>query len=311
MIETDTQQDTLRLLFNNLGGTIGSGFPAIHSAPRRTPAGTPYLTAPGVVMLAKPEVNLSGLRPFLEGFDPNLKFGAYADDPTSLDPGAQLVKVAGQTCYASFGETRTMNADAARYIKNLIDSGHTSVLEHATVTALFYGISRSLSHEWVRHRAGWAYSQLSQRFVSGRVLRFVERPEYQEDSELHALFEARIDRASREYQELAKRLLARQRAGAQILSAEARTDLRKKVQQTARSLLPNETETILVATANARAWRWVLAQRGSAHAETEIRALAVRALLCLQQAAPLLFADLRVVPLADGTLGVHAEHPKP
>ncbi len=298
-------------LFTELGGTVHNGFQAIHTAPRRTAAGTLYLTAPGVVVLARPEVHLAGLQPFLEGFDPDLGFEAYPDDPTSLDPGAQLVKAAGQTCYASFGQKRTMNADAARYIKNLIDSGHTSVLEHATVTALFYGISRSLSHEWVRHRAGWAYSQLSQRFVSGRVLRFVERPEYQQDPELHALFEARIDRAYREYHELAERLLARQRAGAQILSADARTDLRKKVQQTARSLLPNETETILVATANARAWRWVLAQRGSAHAETEIRALAVRALLCLQQTDPLLFADLRVVQLADGTLGVHAERPKP
>jgi thymidylate synthase (FAD) len=311
MIETDTQQDTLRLLFNNLGGTIGSGFPAIHSAPRRTPAGTPYLTAPGVVMLAKPEVNLSGLRPFLEGFDPNLKFGAYADDPTSLDPGAQLVKVAGQTCYASFGETRTMNADAARYIGNIIESGHGSVLEHATFSLLLYGISRSLSHELVRHRAGIGVSQISQRYVSGRVLRFVERPEYQGDPDLHGLFERRIDYAYGAYHTLADLLLARQKTGTQILSADAKTDLRKKVQQTARSVLPNETETIMIVTGNARAWRWVLAQRGSAHAETEIRALAVRALLCLQQAAPLLFADLRVIPLADGTLGVHAEHPRP
>jgi thymidylate synthase (FAD) len=290
--------------FAALGGAVSpNGSPAVHSAPQRTSAGTPYLTAPGVAVLARPEVRLDGMQPFLDGFDQALGFGAYLDDPAPVDPGARMVKAAGQTCYASFGAGRTRNADAERYIANLIASGHHSVLEHACYSLLIYGVSRSLTHELVRHRH-LSVSQLSQRYVSGRILRFVERPEFQRDPELHEAFERRIDRARREYHELADRLLARQRDGAQLLSAEARTDLRKKVQQTARALLPNETETILVATANARAWRWILELRGSAHAETEIRELAVRALLCLQQVEPLLFGDLRAVALPDGTRGV-------
>src|SRR5437867_4003810 len=93
---------------------------------------------------------------------------------------------------------------------------------------------------------GFDFSQLSQRFVSGKMLRFVERPEYQEDEELHAQFLQRIERAAGEYAALTNRLLEMQQAGATILSAEARTDLRKKVQQAARSLLPNETEAPMV-----------------------------------------------------------------
>src|SRR5207253_985742 len=146
---------------------------------------------------------------------------------------------------------------------------------------LFYGISRSVTHELVRHRAGFGFSMLSQRYVSGRVLRFVERPEYVNDAELHGLFEKRIDRAAAEYEEMAEALLRRQKEGADILSAEYKTDLRKKVQQTARSVLPNETEAPIVVTANARAWRHVIEMRANAHAETEIRALLFNAYLCL------------------------------
>src|SRR5260370_39822221 len=84
-------------------------------------------------------------------------------------------------------------------------------------------------------------SQLSQRFVSGRMLRFVERPEYIDDELFHSQFLERIERASGEYAALSNRLLEMQQAGTQILSAEAKTDLRKKVQQGAPSRLPNHT----------------------------------------------------------------------
>ncbi len=146
-------------------------FPCIHSEPRHTPAGTPYLVAPGVAVIARPEVLVGGLAPFLAGFGTECGFADYVEDsglvtpdgqlvkyPTYLAPGAHLVKVAGQTCYASFGPKRTRNANAQRYLDNLVASGHGSVFEHANYTLLFYGISRSVSHEWVRHRAGWAYS---------------------------------------------------------------------------------------------------------------------------------------------------------
>ncbi len=67
----------------------------------------------------------------------------------------------------------------------------------------------------------------------------------------------------------------------------------------------------MVMTGNARAWRWVVTLRGSEHAETEIRELAVRALLCLKQAEPLLFGDMEVRRYSDSTLGVAAAYPKP
>jgi thymidylate synthase (FAD) len=297
-------------LFGELSGETDSGFSAIHSPVHYSPGGIPYLVKPGVVLLARPSVHPAGLSGFLAGFDESLHFTEYLDDPTQLPEGAQLCKIAGQVCYMSFGRGRTFNAQADRYFNNLKSSGHGSVFEHANYSFLLYGISRSVTHELVRHRSGFGFSQLSQRYVSGRMLRFVERPEYQDDEELHAQFLQRIEHAAGEYKALSNRLLEMQQAGTKILSAEARTDLRKKVQQAARSVLPNETEAPIVVTGNARAWRHVIEMRASAHAETEIREMAVRIFLCLYLTDPVLFSDYTVEQIHDGTYTVKTEFEK-
>lgn len=297
-------------LFSKLGGEDAEGFPRIHSEVFETPGGTPYLRDPGVVLLSKPDVSVGGLRGFLEGFDPALHFPEYLDDPTQLDPASLLLKTAGQTCYASFGRKRTYNENAARYFGNLVSSGHGSVFEHASFSFFVYGVSRSNTHEVVRHRAGTAFSQLSQRFVSGRVLRFVERPEYAAVPELHERFMRRIDAAAREYEEVAGELLALQEAGDPKLGAEARTDLRKRVQQTARSVLPNEAETTLVLSANVRSWRHMIEMRTSPHAESEIRNLYFRVFLCLRLLAPLLFSDYAIEENPDGAFSALTASPK-
>jgi DNA-binding XRE family transcriptional regulator len=166
------------------------------------------------------------------------------------------------------------------------------------------------NHNFVANGIVTHNSQQSQRYVSGRMLRFVERPEYRADAELHGLFLERIDAASAAYARLAERLMEIQQGGAQILGAESHTDLRKKVQQTARSVLPNETEAPIVVTANARAWRHILSMRASSHAETEIRELAVRVFLCLALTEPVLFGDYSLEELPDGTLAVKTEYEK-
>jgi thymidylate synthase (FAD) len=297
-------------LFEEMGGVVQGGFPAIHSPVYRTAAGTAYLKTPGVVILTKPRTNVRGLGGFLEGFDPELRFPEYLDDPTQLPDSSQLCKTAGQLCYASFGPRRTTNEDAASYFERLTSAGHGSVLEHASFSFLLYGISRSVTHELVRHRAGAGFSQVSQRYVSGSVLRFVERPEYGEDEDLHGLFEERADRAAAGYEEMAGRLLGRQGEGHAMLSADQKTDARKKVQQTARSLLPNETEAPMVFTGNVRALRHIIEMRADAHAESEIRGLALRLFLCLRTADPILFGDYELGDLPDGTVTVSTRNRK-
>lgn len=275
-----------------------------------TAKGTSYLKEAGVVITGTTAPNFNGMEEFLSGFDENLGFADYLNDPEPVPPLEAICKTAGQLCYMSFGPKRTKNADADRYFDNLIRSGHGSVLEHANITMLCYGISRSLTHELVRHRAGFAYSQVSQRYVSGKVLRFVERPEFQADKGLHAEFEARIDRTASEYETIAKRLIKRQSKGTAILSGEKKTDLRKRVQQCARSVLTNETEAPIFVTGNLRAWRHFLAMRASEHAEIEIRALAFKTFLCLKEIAPIIFGDFETINLSDGTKAIKTPYPK-
>lgn len=261
-----------------------------------TQQGTRYLKEAGVVLISKPAVDLSGMGDFMD----DMGFLSYIHDPDELPCGTQLCKVAGQACYMSFSQYRTWNKDAQKYFENILSSGHGSVLEHANYSFFLYGISRSLTHELVRHRH-FSFSQVSQRYVSGDKLRFVERPEYQIDDDLHWAFEKRIDQAAWEYRYIADKLLEMQKSENETLRAQARSDLRKKVNQAARSLLPNETEAPMVITGNIRAWRHFVEMRASEHAEIEIRYLAVKIFQKLTEIEPILFSDYVLDTLKDGT----------
>ena len=190
-----------------------------------------------------------------------------------------------------------------------MSSRHGSVLEHVFLSLLFYGMSRSESHELVTHRF-LSKSQVSQRYVSGKMLRFVERPEYQDDQELHWMFEKRIDQAVWEYDYIAEKLLEKQKAGSKLLSAEYKTDLRKKVNQAARSILPNETEAPIIVSTNVRAWRHIIEERASSHAEIEIRQLAMKVFCVLREVEPILFSDYTLEQLGDGTQAVSTPYRK-
>lgn len=285
-------------------------YPAFHAYVFRTEKETYYLKEPGVVMIAQSVPNLEGMRTFLNGFDSKLGFGEYLNDPTKIDPAAQIIKVAGQNCYMSYGPKRTMNAEAEKYIGNLTGQGHGSVLEHPNFTLLFYGVSRSFTHELVRHRAGMTYSQESQRYVGGNVLRFVERPEFQEVPELHKNFERRIDRVAEDYEGLTTSLLELQGEDYKMVVAEQATDRRKKVRQASRAALTNEAEAIIVVTGNIRAWHHIINMRVSEHAEIEIRKAIYKAYLCLRETEPIAFGDFEEVMHADGTISLKTNNPK-
>ena len=85
--------------------------------------------------------------------------------------GQKLVEVGGRVCYMSFSKPRPGGNKA--YLDHIIEVGHGSVLEHAAWNFIITGVSRSFTHELVRHRAGWAYSQLSQRYVDESVAEYV------------------------------------------------------------------------------------------------------------------------------------------
>ncbi|MFM7540726.1 MAG: FAD-dependent thymidylate synthase [Planctomycetota bacterium] len=216
---------------------------------------------------------------------------------TDTDVAAEsLVEVAGRVCYMSFARPRPGGNHA--YIKHILEVGHGSVLEHAVWNFVITGVSRSFTHELVRHRAGMGYSQLSQRYVDESVAEYVEPDCIAQDPECHAIWQRTIEAAHAGYQELVSRLSER-------FSDETDNTLRrKKARQAARSVLPNATETKIFVTANARALRHFIEMRGSRHAEDEIRKVAVAMLRILQRESPNLFGDYVLDPLPDGTFEV-------
>ncbi|HYS39061.1 MAG TPA: FAD-dependent thymidylate synthase, partial [Pseudonocardiaceae bacterium] len=177
---------------------------------------------------------------------------------------------------------------------HILEVGHLSVLEHGSVTFYITGISRSLTHELIRHRH-FSYSQLSQRYVPEKRAAMVEPDVIAADPDLHAKFLAAAEASVAAYNDLLTGLEAR-------FADEPNPTLRRKqARQAARAVLPNATETRIVVTGNYRAWRHFIAMRATEHADVEIRALAVECLRQLHKAAANAFDDFVISTLPDGT----------
>jgi thymidylate synthase (FAD) len=217
---------------------------------------------------------------------------------TDADGGEALAEFAGRACYQSWKKPNPSTATNAGYLRHILEVGHLSVLEHGSVTFYLTGISRSLTHELIRHRH-FSYSQLSQRYVPERDAAMVEPDVIADDPELHAQFVAASTAAVQAYTELLEGL-EKKFADAGLQGAHA-TLIRKQARQAARAVLPNATETRIVVTGNYRAWRHFIAMRASEHADVEIRDLAITCLRELQRVAPNAFADFEITALPDGT----------
>lgn len=182
-----------------------------------------------------------------------------------------------------------------------------SVIEHCNWSFIFTGVSRTLTHELVRHRSGWSYSQLSQRYVDETDAEFICPEVIAKDEELKKVWETGINACRITYASLVPSLIEHFLTEFPSLT---NTELRKKARQAARSVLPNATETKIFVTANARAIRHFLEMRCSRHAETEIRVLAGMVWKIMVEESPNLFGDYEKIDLEDGTFELKTEHRK-
>ncbi len=205
--------------------------------------------------------------------------------------GERLAEFAGRLCYMS--QKNPANRTTREYLENIKKQGHGSVLEHANYSLLLEGVSRSLTHELVRHRAGFAYSQLSQRYVDESDASFVVPPAMLGDEALMAAWKQQVESAQATYVALVEKLIDRYKW------ADDKVHRRKMAREAARGVLPNSTETKIVVTGNVRAWRTMLELRSSEGAEFEIRRLAIAALRALQAEAASFFSDFEVYTAAD------------
>ena len=238
-------------------------------------------------ILREPRVTLIARPQFLEPAHLPVQWQGESTD------GERLAEFAGRLCYMS--QDNPAGRTTADYLGNILKQGHGSVFEHSTYAVLLEGISRSCSHELVRHRAGWGYSQLSQRYVDESHAAFVMPPAIIGDPELEAEWTRQVETAQAAYVAAVERLLARYEW------LDDKVHRRKMAREAARSVLPNATEVKIVASANVRAWRTMLELRLGEGAELEIRRMAVTCLHLLQQEAPSLFADFEIYKAGDGS----------
>ena len=236
-----------------------------------------FYTEPKVTVLSRPQ--------FTEPGDLPVNWLGESTD------GERLAEFAGRLCYMS--QRNPASRTTRDYLENIKKQGHGSVLEHANYSILVEGVSRSLTHELVRHRAGFAYSQLSQRYVDESEANFVIPPAMLGDDALLNAWTAQIEGAQAAYVALVDQLMERYGWVAD------KVHRRKMAREAARGVLPNSTETKIVVTANARAWRTMLELRSSEAAELEIRRCAILLLRTLQAEAPAFFSDFEIYHAED------------
>lgn len=252
---------------------------------------------PEIYLLGRQEVDHAEVARFLADHE-----ATWTTD--TAVPGEQLAELAGRNCYQSFGKGRKSNAE---YLGNILMQQHGSVLEHAVWNFLITGVSRSFTHELVRHRAGTAFSQLSQRYVDESTADFVEPAIIADDPALHATWLEAIESAHAAYRRLADGLAASIETQYPTLP---KTQRRKMAREAARSVLPNATETKMFFSCNARELRHIIELRGAEGAEPEIRRFTVKLLRLMQREAPNLFGDFAIYPLVDGSEAVRTVHHK-
>jgi thymidylate synthase (FAD) len=289
-------------------------------------SGVELVTSPFVRAVASSRIDLGAMYAFVEGHglgdladDPSTPIGRIVDDldfalSSSQTDADLLTEFAGRFCYRAWGKGRSTED----YIRNILAEAHGNVLAHATVSFIVTGVSRSLTHELIRHHVGTNPSQESQRYVTAeggeieivgyRAVRAVVPPMILKlaecDSSILNRFRNDYEFALNSYHNWLHPL-----KGAFPVDMPA-TIRKKRANEAARAFLPNATETRLIWTMNLRAARNVIEQRGYEGSDLEIRRLAVAFTPELKRIAPNCFKDAEVYTAPDGFEAVRTEFRK-
>ena len=236
---------------------------------------------PRVYLVSRPAVDAKAVRQFL--FDERTTW-RHTDGSTESE---ELVELGGRVCYMSFGRSQSPRT-TREYIRNLIELGHESVLEHAVWTVLITGISRSFSHQLVRHRVGFSFSQLSQQYHDQTDAKFILPEQLRNNSTASEIWSAAIVRSKKAYTTLVTELENQLAKSEPTMTAK---EMRRALRSASRSVLPNATETKVLVTVNARALRHFLEVRGGIIGDPEMRRVAALLLELMQKEAPAIFDD--------------------
>lgn len=245
-------------------------------------------TSPTVFLIARPALVMDGLAGYLDAVGGRSWLDRRRDEAGDAPRAAELlVEFGGRACYRSWEPGLNPNvtrirADQREYFRNLLESGHGSVLEHANFSFAFRDVSRVATHEIVRHRAGAAYSQESLRYVRLVDIGFRVPPA--------------LEPLRNQVVEIVERLETFQRDAAETLGIDADGvpfSVKKEVTSALRRLAPIGLSTDIITTMNVRTLRHVIEMRTAPGAEEELRLIFGQVARIMQAEAPGLFQDFR------------------
>lgn len=204
---------------------------------------------------------------------------------------------AAKLCYSKSGAATLKEnltpQKAQEFLEKIVSLGHFSTIEHATFTFAIEGVSRTLTHQLVRHRLA-SYSQQSQRYVDAQDFDYIIPPSIAQDPKAKEQFIEAMQQAANAYQKLRTTLTQYhqdrlKQEGEDEKSAFAKAE--KMANEDARFVLPGACETKILVTMNARELHHFFRQRCCMRAQWEIRQLANEMLRLAKQAAPALFQN--------------------
>ena len=207
-----------------------------------------------------------------------------------------LLEFCGRICYLSFDPNPHSNLTTREYVKKLVRSGHESVLEHAQWTFILHGVTRGFSHQLVRHRVGFAFSQLSQQYHDESGAELIEPRELNFNSSLRDKWKS-VEKSIHDFYSAA------------LVSSEPHEGISKResiryARSLARSLLPNATRTVICVSANVRALRHFMSVRGDIDGDLEMRLVSEKIYDMLSIEAPSTVFDFAKHRFADGTVSI-------
>jgi len=211
--------------------------------------------------------------------------------------GEKLVASAAKLCYSPVGideiEENLTEGNVQKFLDMLINMGHESPIEHVTFTFAAEGVSRTLTHQLVRHRIA-SYSQQSQRYVKLEQFEYVVPPSIEKDERAKKLFEEAMKKDQEYYNKITEILYEnnlKELLKEGVNEKQARQKAEKMAIEDARYVFPNACETKIVFTMNARSLMNFFRLRCCNRAQWEIRNLAVEMLRLVKGVYPTLFKN--------------------
>ncbi|MFZ7121406.1 MAG: FAD-dependent thymidylate synthase [Eubacteriaceae bacterium] len=210
----------------------------------------------------------------------------------------KIVSSAAKLCYSKSGIDgiiEELNEEKIKSFLNLlIDMGHASPIEHISFTFGVEGVSRSLTHQLVRHRMA-SYSQKSQRYVVEGQFGYIIPPEISKIKEAKLKFVEAMEQDQRSYDELVD-ILKKEHIKKYLVKykndeKKALNMAEKSAIEDARYILPNACETKIIVTMNARELLHFFNHRCCQRAQWEIRELATEMLKIARNIAPIIFKN--------------------